>query len=207
MDPRDGAALLTIDVQRDFYASDAPARVEGTAAAIPAMGRVAAAFRAAGRPIIHVVRLYAADGSDAEPVRRREVTATPIVRPGTAGSRLAPELLPPGAPDLDPGLLLDGHLQEVAPGEWLMYKPRWGAFYGTPLEDALRRLDVERVVIVGCNFPNCPRTTLYEASKRDFKTVLVPYAGSRVYERGLAEVAAIGATVATSDQVVDWAGG
>lgn len=202
MAPRDGSALLTIDVQRDFCAIDGSAHVAGTAAAIPAMAGVAATFRAAGRPIIHVVRLYSADGSDAEPARRREVTTSPIVRPGTAGSQVAPQLLPPGAPELDPERLLAGDLQEVGPAEWCMYKPRWGAFYRTPLEEVLRRLDVGSVTIVGCNFPNCPRTTLYEASERDLETVLVPDAVSGVYERGLAEVAAIGATVLTSEEVV-----
>lgn len=41
-----------------------------------------------------------------------------------------------------------------------------GAFYGTRLEEHLRALDVDTVVVCGCNFPNCPRTTIYEASER-----------------------------------------
>lgn len=195
-------ALLTIDVQGDFYAEGAPALVEGTRECIPAMARVAAAFRAAGMPIIHVVRLYSADGSNAEPVRRRAVTAESIVRPGTAGSQVAPELLPSGAPPLDPDLLMGGGLQRVDRDEWYMYKPRWGAFYGTPLEESLRELDVRRVVLVGCNFPNCPRTTVYEASERDLETTLVPDAVSGVYDRGLTEVADIGTVVPASDEFV-----
>ncbi len=82
-----------------------------------------------------------------------------------------------------------------------MYKPRWGAFYGTRLEDLLRDLAVDTVVLVGCNFPNCPRATLYEASERDFDTVLVSDAVSGTYERGLGEVSAIGAMVMTASEV------
>jgi nicotinamidase-related amidase len=58
------AALILIDVQRDFYEDDAPARIEGTSKAIPAMADLASAFRARGLPIVHVVRLYLPDGSN-----------------------------------------------------------------------------------------------------------------------------------------------
>lgn len=197
------SALLTIDVQGDFYNSDAPALIEGTRERLPAMQNVVQAFRSTGRPIIHVVRLYLADGSNAEPVRRPLLSTTPVVRPGTAGSELAPELLPENANQLDTDLLLAGDFQSVGPSEWVMYKPRWGAFYGTRLEDMLRDLAVNTVVLVGCNFPNCPRTTLYEASERDFDTVLVSDAVSGTYERGLQEVGAIGAAVMTSSEVSD----
>lgn len=195
------SALVSIDVQSDFYRAGAPALIDGTAERLPEMQRVAEAFRSAGRPIVHVVRLYLADGSNAEPVRRALLATSPVVRPGTAGSELAPELLPPGAEALDPDLLLGGDLQRIGPFEWIMYKPRWGAFYRTSLEEHLRERAVQTVVLVGCNFPNCPRTTLYEASERDFDTVLVSDAVSGTYDRGLREVSAIGTTIMTSDEV------
>src|SRR5699024_4901378 len=87
------SALLTIDVQQDFI--EGSSAITGTAECLPAMSRVARAFRQAGRPIIHVVRLYLPDGSNAEAVRRSAVTSTSIVWPGTRGSQVAPELLPP----------------------------------------------------------------------------------------------------------------
>ncbi|WP_236863762.1 cysteine hydrolase family protein [Brevibacterium daeguense] len=194
------SALLTIDVQQDFIAGSAT--ISGTAECVPAMSRVAEAFRVTGRPIIHVVRLYLPDGSNAEAVRRSAVTSASIVRPGTRGSQVAPELLPPRAPALDPEVLLSGRLQQIGPTEWFMYKPRWGAFYGTALENHLRGLEIEDVVFVGCNFPNCPRTSLYEAGERDFGTILISDAVSGVYQRGLDEITSIGATVLTSDEAV-----
>lgn len=197
------SALLTIDVQSDFYDVDAPALIDGTRERLPQMQKVVRAFRSSGRPIIHVVRLYLADGSNAEPSRRPLLATTSVVRPGTAGSHLAPELVPDGAPDLDPDVLLAGRFQRVGESEWVMYKPRWGAFYETTLEAKLRDLHVDTVVLVGCNFPNCPRTTLYEASERDFDTVLVSDAVSGTYERGLQEVSGIGAIVIASSEVSD----
>jgi nicotinamidase-related amidase len=198
----DSSVLLSIDVQRDFYEAGSPAFVEGTAECIPAMGRVATAFRRAGRPIVHVVRLYLADGSNAEPVRREMVAGADVVRPGTSGSHLPEELLAPGATQPDPEPLLRGELQQLGEREWIMYKPRWGAFYRTRLREHLDGLGVDTVVFVGCNFPNCPRTSLYEASERDYTTVLVSDAVSGTYARGMQEIAAIGATVADSREVV-----
>ena len=203
MDLLDNSCLLTIDMQADFYRPDAPLPVDGTAEVLPALQRVAAAYRKAALPIVHAVRLYLADGSNAEPVRRELVRSKNVVRPGSAGSQLAPELLPPGGCNLDPDLLLDGKLQPVGPREWIMYKPRWGAFYRTELESHLHSLGVETVVVVGCNFPNCPRTTLYEASERDFATGLVSDAVSGVYDVGLGELVRIGAAVMTADELVE----
>ena len=83
-----------------------------------------------------------------------------------------------------------------------MYKPRWGAFYSTPLEKHLAILHTNTVVICGCNFPNCPRTTVYEASERDFRVVLIKDATSNVYERGLHELDKIGVELMTSHDCV-----
>ena len=120
------SVLVYVDVQRDFYEAGAPACVDGTTECIPAMSRIAQAFRLAGRPIVHVVRLYLADGSNAEPVRRPMLETASIVRPGTSGSQLPEDLLSAYAPPLDPALLLGGGLQEVGQSEWVMYKPRLG---------------------------------------------------------------------------------
>src|SRR5439155_672547 len=65
-------ALVTIDTQRDTLDGQ-PFEVPGTSAALPEMRRLAAAFRAAGRPIVHVVRLYRPDGSNVDLCRRRAV--------------------------------------------------------------------------------------------------------------------------------------
>jgi nicotinamidase-related amidase len=194
--------LLTIDVQRDVVCPGGSLPVPGAAACVPVIGRVVEAFRAQRLPIVHVVRLYLADGSNAEPVRRSLVTSQSVLRPGTPGSELAEELQPPGAPGLDPSVLLSGDLQQLGANEWAMYKPRWGAFYGTRLEAHLRELEVDTVVFAGCNFPNCPRASLYEASERDFQPVLIRDAVSGVYERGLEEVAGIGADVLLADELV-----
>ena len=204
------AALLTIDVQRDFVLSRAGTDTSAEAHGIPETERLVEAFREAGAPIVHVVRLYETDGANVDRSRRRTIeSGAELVRPGTDGAELVEELLPAdvvGAdePVLDADTLLDGGFQELGPGEWVVYKPRWGAFYDTDLEDFLRERDVNTVVVCGCNFPNCPRTTVYEASERDFRVAFVEDATSGTYGRGLAELENVGVRVDHADGTIEW---
>lgn len=85
-----------------------------------------------------------------------------------------------------------------------MYKPRWSAFYSTELTGLLTERKVNTVVVSGCNFPNCPRATLYDASERDFRVVLVPDATSQTYARGLRELEDIGVSLKNSNETVQW---
>ena len=59
-------------------------------------------------------------------------------------------------------------------------------------------------MICGCNFPNCPRPTIYEASERDFHIVFVPDATSGVYARGLDELKRIGVAVQDVEECAAW---
>ena len=166
------AALITIDTQRDVL-NGGPLEIRGTSAALEEMHLLLHAFRVSGRPIVHIVRLYEPDGSNVDICRRRAVeSGLRVLTPGAPGSQLAVELLPEPELTLDEELLLEGGVQRLGPGEVAIYKPRWGAFYGTPLEDHLREAQVRTLVFCGCNFPNCPRTSIYEASERDFRVVL-----------------------------------
>lgn len=186
------APLVTIDTQRDVL-DGGPLEIQGTSGALQAMRLLAQAFRAAGRPIVHIVRLYEPDGSNVDPCRRHAVqSGMRVLTPGTPGSQLAAELLPEPGLALDRELLLAGGARRLAPREVAIYKPRWGAFYSTPLEDHLREKHVTTLVFCGCNFPNCPRTSIYEASERDFRVVLARDAISGLYELAEHELANIG---------------
>lgn len=201
------AALLTIDTQNDFTLPGAPAGIDGTMDAVPRMARIAESFRAAEAPIIHVVRLYRADGSNVDQCRKEPIEeGAEIVRPGTEGCELVEDLKPSADVGLDADRLLAGEFQQVGPGEWLLYKPRWSAFFRTDLDEFLTERGVNTVVVCGCNFPNCPRTTVYEASERDYRIVFVPDATSGTYERGLSELSNIGVALTDTRDVVDWIG-
>ena len=197
------AALLTMDTQRDFTLPGAPAAIPGTTEILPQMQQLLHTFRNRHKPIIHVVRLYLADGSNADLCRRQAIEeGKGMVVPGSEGAELVDELKPSPEVRLDAGTLLAGQLQSFGSKEWVMYKPRWGAFFSTPLEQHLHSLGVNTVIVCGCNFPNCPRTTIYEASERDFRIVLATDAISQVYERGLAELKNIGVSLLSSSDII-----
>jgi nicotinamidase-related amidase len=198
------AALVTIDTQVDTLDGEA-FEIPGTSDVVPRIAALGAAFRAAGRPIVHIVRLYMKDGSNVDLCRRSMVEeGAEILTPGSRGTQLAPGLVErPGSFTLDPDELLAGRLQEVGPGEVVIYKPRWGAFYDTPLDDHLRSLDVSTLVFCGCNYPNCPRTSIYEASERDYRIVLAVDAISGLYDLGREEIQGIGVRPMPTDEIVE----
>lgn len=201
----ESSVLLTIDTQNDFTLPGAPAEIEGTAQAVPQMERLAETFRSADAPIVNVVRLYKEDGSNVDQCRRATIeSGAEIVRPGTDGAELVAELKPSADVRVDAETLLGGDFQEIGPQEWIMYKPRWSAFYRTGLEDFLAARSVNTIVVCGCNFPNCPRTTVYEASERDYRLVFVPDATSGVYERGIEELENIGVAVQDTADTIEW---
>ena len=199
------SALLTIDVQCDFTEADGAAPIAGTSERVPAMQRVLGAYRKHRLPIVHVVRLYASDGKNVDLCRREMIElGKELARPGSVGAELVADLKPNPDVRLDADALLAGSLQRLGENEWTMYKPRWDAFYQTPLEQHLRGLSVNSVVVVGCNFPNCPRATAYGASMRDFRVVLIPDAVSGTYEQGLRELNSIGIETPASDEYLTW---
>ena len=196
------AALITIDTQRDVL-DGGVLEIAGTSAALPQMRELLRGFREASAPIVHIVRLYEPDGSNADICRRGLLEAgAAILHPGAEGSQLADELLPDARVRLDDELLLAGGVQELAEREVAIFKSRWGAFFRTPLEEHLRTEGVSTLVFSGCNFPNCPRTSIYEASERDFRVVLARDAISGLYERGERELRNIGVRLMESGDVL-----
>ena len=196
------SALITIDTQVDTL-EGGTMTIPGTDQVLPNMARLLKAYRAAGRPIVHIVRLYRPDGGNVDLCRKTLVeSGGRLMIPGTEGSQLAPALRPASGFTLDSDLLLAGGVQKAGPGEDVIYKSRWGAFYKTPLEDRLCELKVDTLVFSGCNYPNCPRTSIYEASERDFRLVLVADALSGLYPKGEEEMSNIGVQLMTTDQVL-----
>ena len=186
-------------MQRDTLDGQ-PCEIPGTSDILPKVKRIISYYRNRSFPIIHIVRIYLPDGSNVDLCRRRIVEeGGKIFLAGTPGAELAEGMLLDRNIGMDNTLLLSGKLQEVGKKEWIIYKPRWGAFYQTPLERHLRLLGITTVVIIGCNYPNCPRTSIYEASERDFRIVAISDAISRFDERAKSELENIGVVVQSAD--------
>ena len=194
------SALLVIDVQVDFL-DGAAWTIAGTSDRLPRMAELVTAYRSAARPIVHAVRLY--DGDDVDLVRRAALRqGARMVRPGSPGAQIAPQLLPDPELALDSDALLAAELQKLGDNEVVMWKPRWSAFHRTSLDDHLRRLGVDTIVLAGCNFPNCPRATFFDASQRDYRVVVVEDATSRVTPERLADAVALGVHALPTETVV-----
>ncbi|ADU26496.1 cysteine hydrolase family protein [Ethanoligenens harbinense] len=195
------AALITIDMQNDFVLPGAVSQVPGTDKILPNMTKLLRLARDKSLTIVHVIRLYSADGSDADLCRRNIIeSGRKIACPETHGAEIV-SVLKPNSTFLDYANLQKGYIQEISKNEWVIYKSRWGAFYKTNLEKFLSNRRITTLIFSGCNFPNCPRTSIYEASERDFKIVLVMDAISQIYPKGLEEMNGIGVSLLTTDQI------
>lgn len=197
-------ALVVIDFQNDCILPNAPFAVKGSMDVLPALSALCQGIRDAGRPVIHIVRGYLADGSNADLCRRDAIEKGLVLfRPETEGADFPSALKPPNALPLDWKVLLNGDIQSLERYDHVIYKPRWGAFFKTPLEEFLRAQHLHTLIAAGCNYPNCPRTTIYEASERDFRLVLARDAMSRLDARGREEMSGIGVCLATVEEILN----
>ncbi|MFF1946845.1 cysteine hydrolase family protein [Rhodococcus qingshengii] len=195
------SALLVIDLQRDFL-DGGQATIPGTTEVIPKVVSLVNAFRHARRPVFHVIRLYPPGSSDVDLLRRDSIEkGAEVVAPGTDGWHVADGVLPVGF-EFDADELLRGRAQKIGPREVLLFKPRWSAFHRTELELLLHAQECDTLVVAGCNLPNCPRATLFDASERDFRTVLATDAVSQTSAERLVDMERIGVNLLSSAEVV-----
>jgi nicotinamidase-related amidase len=148
------AALLIIDMQNDFVLEGKPLKVAGAPAVIPKIQAVLAEFRKRSLPVIHVLRVHRADGSDVEIIRKELFSRQPFAVAGTAGAAVIDEL-------------------EPRKGEVVLEKTRMSAFIGTELDLILRTLGVSTLFVCGIQTPNCIRTTVFDGIAYNYPVVLI----------------------------------
>jgi nicotinamidase-related amidase len=145
------SALLVIDMQRFFLDPNSPTFTSGGPPILPAVCNLVAVFRAAGRPVIFTRHVHHPGGLDSGIMgwwwQGKCLEGTPE-------SEIHPELTP-------------------RPGEKVVLKHRYSAFYNTDLETVLRCLKVEDLVISGIMTNLCCESTARDAYYRD-QRVFVP---------------------------------
>ncbi|MCZ4282986.1 cysteine hydrolase [Kiloniella laminariae] len=205
---KDHAALITLSIQRDYILPSSPIRASGLSRVIPTMTRLVQGVRERDVPLYHSIRLYKPDGSNVDLCRRSAVEeGLRIFMPGSLGAELVDEIQPEGEEvRINPDILFDGKFQEIGPDESIFYRPRWGAFHGTSLEQELRSRGVDSLILCGFSFNTATRATIYEASARDFKVVVVPDALCNASEQGLEELGRMGVYLMEADEVLSWLG-
>ncbi|MFD2205184.1 cysteine hydrolase family protein [Kiloniella antarctica] len=203
---KDHVALITLSAQRDYILPSSPIRASGLSRAIPAMTKLVQGFRDRLAPVYHSIRLYKTDGSNVDLCRRSAVEeGLRIFMPGSLGAELVDEIQPEGAEvRINPDILFDGKLQTIGDNEAIFYRPRWGAFHNTPLEEELRSHSVNTLVLCGFSFTTATRATIYEASARDFRVIVVPDALCNATEQGLRELGRMGVYLMDTDELLSW---
>jgi nicotinamidase-related amidase len=163
-------ALVMIDMQRDFldprgYFGRSGADVAPLREIVPRSMRLLEAARKVGVRVIHTREGHRPDLSDLTSWKRRraECAGAPIGSAGPLG-----RLLVRGEP---------GHaiIDELAPrpGEPVIDKPGYGAFYATDLELLLRAEGIGQLIIAGVTTDVCVHSTLREAVDRGFECITV----------------------------------
>jgi len=147
------SALIVIDMQNDFCQPDSELFVAQSPGVFQNVQAAVASCRAAGVPVIFVMRRHRAGGCDVDRSRRELFARRPFLVDS------------PGA-DLIDGL-------QVEPGDYLVVKRRWSAFFGTDLDSLLRRLGVHRLYLAGVQTPNCIRGTACDANSLDYECVVL----------------------------------
>lgn len=180
------AAFLLIDMQNGFIDTTSPLCIAGAAATVPACAHTLAAAREHGLAVFHVRRAYAADGSDVEAVRWETWAegGRPLSAADPASLDCPPELSP-------------------APGEPVIMKPSWSAFFGTDLAATMRQQGIGTIVLAGTTTPNCVRSTAYDGLALGFNVAVLRDATSsrtpEVQEANLADMEAVGIQLIFTD--------
>lgn len=180
------AAFLLIDMQNGFIDGASPLCIAGAAATVPACAHALAAAREHGLAVFHVRRAYAADGSDVEAVRWETWAegGRPLSSADPMSLSCPSELAP-------------------APGEPVVVKPSWSAFFGTDLDVLLRARGIGTLVLAGTTTPNCVRSTAYDGLARGFNVAVLRDATSsrspEAQEANLADMEAAGIQLIHTD--------
>lgn len=141
--------LILIDLQHDFLTGEG--RKPSEPRLVRRVSRLLRFARAAGVPVVHVRTAYREDLRDATlHMRDRQIR---ICIEGTPGAEFFPSVSP-------------------RPGEKVVLKKRYSAFFGTDLDRHIERLDADTLIISGVNTHACVRQTAVDAYQRDFRVVI-----------------------------------
>ena len=139
--------LLVVDMQRFFLDPASPTFTSGGVAILPTVKRLIDAFRRSGRPVIFTRHVHHPGDLDSG-----------IMGWWWEGKCLEDSPESEIHPDLAP-----------MPGEKVVFKHRYSAFYNTDLETVLRCLKVEDVVVSGIMTNLCCESTARDAYYRDYR--------------------------------------
>jgi len=149
-------ALIVVDMENDFVAVGAPMETPAGRAMLPNLKRAITFCREVGAKVVYTAHVHRKDGCDAgmfatlwPPIGNKAGLVD-----GTRGVEIYEEIAP-------------------RPGEIVVKKHRYSAFYNTDMEIILRGWGIDTVVISGVTTENCCHATARDALFRDYKVVFL----------------------------------
>lgn len=142
--------LLIIDMLNDFFRQHVHLAEQRTRL-VASINALVEAFRRQGQPVIWVRQEFAPDLHDAFLEMRKHNLRVTIA--GTDGCELLPEL-------------------DQRPTDTTIVKKRYSAFFGTDLDETLKRIRPDTLVVAGINTHACVRTTVIDAYQRDYEVIV-----------------------------------
>lgn len=142
-------ALLVLDMLNDFVLKGAPLEVPDTRKILPVVKKEIDQARAAGNPVIFVCDAHAPDDREFSKFGWPAHAVS-----GTAGARVVDELKPAGE-------------------DIIITKTTYTGFFGTNLDETLRRLGVDSLRLTGTVTHICVMFTAMEAVLRDYRVTVV----------------------------------
>jgi nicotinamidase-related amidase len=144
--PADRTALIVVDMQNDFVHPEGALHVPDAAATLPRIRDLASRARTAGARVVYTQDWHPDPDPEFEVWPRHAVM-------GSWGAEIVEEL-------------------DVASADRVIRKPRYDAFYGTPLDHLLRSWNVRHVVVVGTVANICVQHTAASAALRWYDVVV-----------------------------------
>jgi biuret amidohydrolase len=149
-------AVLVVDMQNDFVQEGAPIEIPRARAMVPRLNRLLDVCRTHQILVIyihHVIR-----GGDIDAGRLADHHAA--IRQNKA--------IIAGTPNVE---IYEG--LKPQPGDLVVAKPRYSAFYGTDLEAILRSKGIDTLLISGTATHVCCDSTARDAFSRDYKVIFL----------------------------------
>jgi biuret amidohydrolase len=148
--------MIVVDMQNDFVQEGAPIEIPRARAMVPRLNRLLNVCRAHPIPVIYIHHVIRGGDIDAGRLadHHEAIRNNHAIIAGTPNVEIYDELKP-------------------QPGDLVVAKPRYSAFYGTDREAILRSKGIDTLIISGTVTNVCCESTTRDAFSRDYKVIFL----------------------------------
>src|SRR5579862_2247547 len=155
IDPRT-TVMIVVDMQNDFVAEGAKLQSAQAHAMVPKLAATLRFCREKGIRVVYTAHVHRRDGSDMGLYDDlySVVADRSVLVDGSPGAEIYKDLAP-------------------APGEHVIKKHRYSAFFATDLDLILREWGIDTVIVSGTTTENCCHATARDAMFRNYRVIFL----------------------------------